>query len=469
MKRLAFRCWTSTTIFCAVFFVTTAHAAGVVGTGTAASCTDAALDAALAGGGLVTFNCGGPATIDVSTGTGTKTIAADTTIDGGRLITISGGNSVRVFQVSSGVHFSVENLRIANGLGMNTRAGRVGGGIFNDGGTLSVTNSTFAGNSDGVANGSPGGAAAITNSTFIDNTGGVLNGGAAAITSSTFIGNSRAVGGGILNLGEGGTLSVTNSTFTRNTADNSGGGISNLSGTLSVTNSTLVGNSAGAGGGGAIENQDTLTLRDSTVSGNSRAGAAISGSGSVAMTNTIVANNPGGNCDLSGFIDGGHNIDDGTSCGFSAANGSLSNTDPQLDPAGLQDNGGPTQTVALCTAAGVPAGCTAASPAIDTGDDAVCTAAPVNGRDQRGFGRPGSGHTHCSMGAYEAGGTPPQVCDGDCNNDGHVTIDELLTLANIKLGNAQASACQHGIPTGAEVNIALVIQAVNNALTQCGG
>ena len=69
----------------------------MVGTGTAASCTDAALNAALAGGGLVTFDCGGPATIDISTGTGTKTIAADTTIDGGGLITISGGNTVRVF------------------------------------------------------------------------------------------------------------------------------------------------------------------------------------------------------------------------------------------------------------------------------------------------------------------------------------------------------------------------------------
>ena len=48
----------------------------------------------------------------------TKTIAADTTIDGGGLITISGGNSVRVFSVvDSGVKFTVENLTIANGRG----------------------------------------------------------------------------------------------------------------------------------------------------------------------------------------------------------------------------------------------------------------------------------------------------------------------------------------------------------------
>ena len=35
-----------------------ARAGGVVGTGTPASCTEAALDAALAAGGLVSFNCG---------------------------------------------------------------------------------------------------------------------------------------------------------------------------------------------------------------------------------------------------------------------------------------------------------------------------------------------------------------------------------------------------------------------------
>ncbi|MFI5395427.1 MAG: hypothetical protein ACHQ9S_07830 [Candidatus Binatia bacterium] len=91
--------WTSTALTCAVLLVASAHtawAAGVVGTGTAASCTDAALNTALTGGGLVTFNCGGGlVTIDISPGaggTGTKSIAVDTTIDGGSLITISGGN-----------------------------------------------------------------------------------------------------------------------------------------------------------------------------------------------------------------------------------------------------------------------------------------------------------------------------------------------------------------------------------------
>ena len=55
------------------------RADAVVGTGTAGSCTEETLDTALAGGGSVTFNCGGAATITV---TSTKTISADTTIDG---------------------------------------------------------------------------------------------------------------------------------------------------------------------------------------------------------------------------------------------------------------------------------------------------------------------------------------------------------------------------------------------------
>ncbi len=69
-------------------------AAGVVGDGTPGSCTEAALDAALVGGGSVTFNCGAsPVTITV---TAWKTIATKTSLDGGGLITLSGGGATRV-------------------------------------------------------------------------------------------------------------------------------------------------------------------------------------------------------------------------------------------------------------------------------------------------------------------------------------------------------------------------------------
>ena len=61
----------------------------------------------------------------------------------------------------------------------------------------------------------------------------------------------------------------------------------------------------------------------------------------------------------------------------------------------------------------------------------------------------------------------PPHCVGDCDGSGAVTVDELITLVNITLGNVPPSACAHGIPADVEVDIALIIQAVNNALNGC--
>jgi len=60
------------------------------------------------------------------------------------------------------------------------------------------------------------------------------------------------------------------------------------------------------------------------------------------------------------------------------------------------------------------------------------------------------------------------ACVGDCDRGGAVTINELIILVNVALGSALSSACPHGVPGGAEVNIALLIQAVNHALNGCG-
>jgi hypothetical protein len=153
---------------------TTAYAAGVVGSGDPGSCTDAALDTALAGGGLVTFNCGGPATIDVNGGTGTKTIAGDTTIDGGGLVTtISGGaNPIDAFVVNGGVKFTVENLTIAN----SAR------GIVNLGGSLTVAHSTFTRNDAGI----------YGDASYLDNDGVYRIGDGMVVSDSTFTANSRS-------------------------------------------------------------------------------------------------------------------------------------------------------------------------------------------------------------------------------------------------------------------------------------
>ena len=75
-------------------------------------------------------------------------------------------------------------------------------------------------------------------------------------------------------------------------------------------------------------------------------------------------------------------------------------------------------------------------------------------------------------GAHPAGTTVTPTaapCVGDCNDDGIVTVDEILTLVNIALGNADATACPNGIPNGAQVDVALILTAVNNALNGCGG
>jgi hypothetical protein len=59
------------------------------------------------------------------------------------------------------------------------------------------------------------------------------------------------------------------------------------------------------------------------------------------------------------------------------------------------------------------------------------------------------------------------VCFGDCNADGHVTVGHLITLVNVALGEGDASACPAGIPRGGAVDIALIVEAVNNALHGC--
>jgi YD repeat-containing protein len=428
----------------------------VVGTGTAASCTESALNACLPGSGrfdgTVTFDCGDAATIKV---TRTKIISAHTTIDGGSLITISGENRVGVFSVNPGVTFTVQNLTIANG---NSTTGP-GGGIYNpqNGGTLTVTNSTFSDNRSlsggAIYNGlNP---LTVTNSAFSGNDAvAIENYGTLTVTNSTFSGNTE---GGIENYG--GALTVTNSTFSGNSADNGiGGGITNSTyGTLTVTNSTFFGNDATYGGG--IFNAEN--------------------GGTVTVTNSILANTtPGGNC-YGGITDGGHNIDDGTTCGFTgtgctATTGtSFCNMNPVLDPTGLQNNGGPTQTIALCTGTSTPsAGCTGASPAINTGDESVCSmstgTAPVDDLDQRGFVRPGVGASNCSIGAFEANSPTPSSCVGDCNSSRSVTVNELITMVNVALGQAMVSACTAGDANrDGDITINEIIAAVNNDLNGC--
>ncbi len=162
------------------------------------------------------------------------------------------------------------------------------------------------------------------------------------------------------------------------------------------------------GAGGAIFNGSvegaSATITNSTFFGNAAAnGAAIENGSeptgfffSVIKNTILAASRSGGNCagPVEAITDAGYNISDDSTCNFSAA-GSRNDTYPMLDPRGLINNGGPTQTIALEDG----------SPAIDAIPLADCTdqASPPNPitTDQRGFRRPDAGEAVCDIGAYE--------------------------------------------------------------------
>src|SRR5205823_3396656 len=114
-----------------------------------------------------------------------------------------------------------------------------------------------------------------------------------------------------------------------------------------------------------------VTITNCTIFGNT-GGAVYFAAPAIAMNNTIVATNSGGNCVLASgsTFSGGHNLQfgDATCTGATVA-------DPHL--LSLADNGGATQTLALG----------AGSPAIDTADTTIAPAT-----DQRGATRADGDH-----------------------------------------------------------------------------
>jgi CSLREA domain-containing protein len=299
------------------------------------------------GADTITFSLAPSSTIWLGSALPIIEDTAGLTIDGGNAsITISGGNEVRVFLVDNGAKLSLRNLTVSDGFTSGS-----GGGLFNDG-QVEVINSTFSYNRAHFG-------------------GGIENQNRLTVTNSTFSLNdaTSADGGGIFNFG---FLTITNSTFYLNSAVGQGGGINHTSDVvpITVTNSTFSKNSAFQGGGIF----------------NSTAGATAT------LSNTIMANNPTGENCVGPVTDGGYNIDDGPTCGFSAAKHSQPSTDPKLDPGGLQHNGGLTQTIALLT--GSPA-----LNAIPQGQSNCATTTNPLTTDQRGVKRPQG--TGCDIGAYE--------------------------------------------------------------------
>jgi hypothetical protein len=272
----------------------------VVGNGTPESCTSAALVEAVAAGGVIVFDCGpDPVTITLME---TAKVFNDTgpeiVIDGGGLVTLSGGGQRRILYMNTcdpdlvwttshcqnqdHPRLTVQNLTFVNGYTAGADPGG-GGAIFVRGGRFKIVNCRFFNNRCDVDGPDVGGAAVrvlsqydnqpvyVVESTFggRDDLGNVgANGGALSSIGVSFtvinsvMSYNEAIGyganparpgtpgggsgGAIYNDGNTFTLEVCGSTLTENTANEGGGAIffvsNDRSGTLHIDRSHLSNN-----------------------------------------------------------------------------------------------------------------------------------------------------------------------------------------------------------------------------------
>jgi hypothetical protein len=323
-------------------------------------------------------------------------------IDGaGAGVTIVDGNHLdRVFHVEQR-RAILNGMTIRNG---NDNHPEGGGGIYNNYflalNSVVVTNNATTGSGGGI---SSNGDLAINGSSILSNNaagfgGGIfqgvfgdgIDGGLNMYASTVAYNNAALSGGGILNEA---TLVIANSTIAANTATGYGGGIGNYSADPSLPantyNTTIAFNDSdharetGAGGGGVSVGgiySDTFNIYNSVVAGNT-------------TSNTPLADDCFGTVrtharNRFGSTDG---------CSITQVSGSYMLLSPNV-LGNLQDNGGPTLTIAL------PSG----SNAINAGDPTFgCL--DINGTtftaDQRGFPR---NVGICDLGAYEFGTFDPK-------------------------------------------------------------
>src|SRR5262249_12847626 len=139
----------------------------------------------------ITFSCGGASTIPIS---GYIQVQGDVSIDGGNLVTLDGGSTSAFFQIFGTARLDMRNITLQNGtfssahalenfgtlvltnvlMRNNTAIGE--GGAIGNYGTLQVSSSTFTGNS--------------TSGTSLIDGGAIVNeGGDVTLLDSTFSGN----------------------------------------------------------------------------------------------------------------------------------------------------------------------------------------------------------------------------------------------------------------------------------------
>lgn len=438
-----------------------------------------------ASGDTVNFSLAYPATITLTSG---LEINRNLSISGpgASNLAISGGNAVQVFSISGAITVSISDitiengttpdygggiensgatLKLANDVFSGSTAGSVDSGNYPVGGgaalantnngTVVIATSTFSGNQaiQGGAITNASGTVTISDSTVSANSsssygGGVLNKGTMVITNSTISANNNAYpGGGAYNFG---SMTISDSTFSGNSAGGDGGGVAN-SGTLTVINSTFFNNVARNGPGGGLSNGEhgggTAAISFTTFSNNQTGSSAYLGgaigslAGNIVLKGTILANSytypqptANANCYVGpssyavppGTISSdGYNLSDDSSCAsFFSETGDLNGTPAGLDPNGLENNGGPTQTLALLST----------SAAVDLIPVSACT--DTNGNtettDQRGVARPVG--PACDIGAFELAQAvaliqPPIASDGSSVfNAGRGVVPVKFTL-----------------------------------------
>jgi CSLREA domain-containing protein len=375
----------------------------------------------LAGAQTIKFSAAFPSPTTFLLTLGHLEISTDLTITGsGAARTIIDGDGAvtndRVLLLTGGSSFTVtiSSLTIQNGTSTAS-----GGGVYVSSGSLVLSDVTVSANTAD----SGGGIAADTALTLDHCTvsgnsattqgGGIFMSGLAILTAtaSTIAGNSTAgYGGGV----SAGAALLDRCTISGNFATGNGGGV--VAGwDVVAVNTTIAENWSQASGGGvwvffgsslftpSFEGYNA-TITDNQC-GVSQSGCGVYESiGSVAyISDSILALNhhPSklGNVadDCNGVYSLGFNlIQTASTCGIGGSgSGDLFNVDPDVGP--LQDNGGPTRTVALLDQ----------SFAIDSGNPLGCP----DGRggilttDQRGFPRPIG--RRCDIGAYEFGSAPP--------------------------------------------------------------
>ncbi len=187
---------------------------------TVSKADEASLRAALITGGGVKLAFDGSILLSQ-----TLVITNDAALDAtGHSVVISGQNKVRVFNVSSNAHFTLIHLTVANGQSDQ------GGGLYNDGGTVTALNCVFTGNQAVGLNGMNG-----IDASYM-------------VQSSPGGSGSAAFGGAIYNRG---ILTVTNSLFSANCVFGGKGGIGGAGLIGGPTFGVLSGSPGGPGGAGA--------------------------------------------------------------------------------------------------------------------------------------------------------------------------------------------------------------------------